>query len=309
MGKTKVWNTAGVEPPGVRELGTDQDRVWVGDTAAPPREQGLVVLGTPIGHAEFVRHHMRSLLADHRVLLHRLCQVGDLQTAWLLLSMCANPRANFYLRTMAPEDTLEFAAAHDEHMARAVTDLLGTPEDQLAAGQRAREVAQLPLCLGGLGLRCAARMAPAAWWASWADCLPMLRERAPALTADICRALDAGAAGLPPGLRQAAEARASWPRKATRRPPGRRWRWEHAPRPRKTGRWASGRTAGSSGRPEQETTEPGRASCNACRPQSAPCCAPRAARAPAGCSRSYPRASPCEFHPRSCAYSSCAACA
>ena len=181
--------------------------MWVGDTAAPPREQGLVVLGTPIGHAEFVRHHMRSLLADHRVLLHRLCQVGDLQTAWLLLSMCANPRANFYLRTMAPEDTLEFAAAHDEHMARAVTDLLGTPEDQLAAGQRAREVAQLPLCLGGLGLRCAARMAPAAWWASWADCLPMLRERAPALTADICRALDAGAAGLPPGLRQAAEAR------------------------------------------------------------------------------------------------------
>ncbi|CAK0888856.1 unnamed protein product, partial [Prorocentrum cordatum] len=207
MGKTKVWNAAGTEPPRVWELGTEQDRVWVGDTAAPPHEQGLVVLGTPIGHVECVRHHMRSMLADHRVLLHRLCQVGDLQTAWLLLSMCANPRANFHLRTMAPEDTLEFATAHDEYMAAAVTDLLGNPADQLAAGQTAREVAQLPLCLGGLGLRCAARMAPAAWWASWADCLPMLRERAPALTADICWALDTGAAGLPPGLRQAAEAR------------------------------------------------------------------------------------------------------
>ncbi|CAK0805609.1 unnamed protein product, partial [Prorocentrum cordatum] len=133
------------------------------------KTKGLVVLGTPIGHAEFVRHHMRSLLADHCFLLHRLCQVGDLQTAWLLLSMCANPRANFYMRTMAPEDALEFATAHDEHMAAAVTDLLGTPADQLAVGQTAREVAQLPLCLGGLGLRCAARMAPAASWASWAD--------------------------------------------------------------------------------------------------------------------------------------------
>ncbi|CAK0843435.1 unnamed protein product [Prorocentrum cordatum] len=45
--------------------------------------------------------------------------MGKTKTAWLLLSMCANPRANFYLRTMAREGALEFAVADDEHMAQA----------------------------------------------------------------------------------------------------------------------------------------------------------------------------------------------
>ncbi|CAK0864309.1 unnamed protein product, partial [Prorocentrum cordatum] len=115
-------------------------------------------------------------------------------TSWLLLSMCANLRANVYWRTMAPEETLEFVAAHDEHMA------------QLATGQAAREVAQLPLCLGGLGLRCAARMAPAAWWDTWADCLPMLRERAPADRGHLLGPRRRRGQA-PTGHRQAAEAR------------------------------------------------------------------------------------------------------
>ncbi|CAK0907245.1 unnamed protein product [Prorocentrum cordatum] len=208
MGKTKVCNAAGAGPPDVRDLGTEQDRVWVGDTAAPPHEQGAGFLVTPVGHAAFVCHHMRPLLADHRVLLHRLCQVGDLQTAWLLLSMCANPRANFYWRAMAPKRTRSSSRQPTTSTwKKAVTDLLGAPEDELATRERGREVAQLPLCLGALGLRCAVRMAPAASWASWADCLLMLQERAPAFAADTCRALYAGASGLPPGLRQAAEAR------------------------------------------------------------------------------------------------------
>ena len=42
--------------------------------------------------------------------------------------------------------------------------------------------ATLPMRLGGLGLRSASRMAPAAFWASWADALPMLSARLPELT-------------------------------------------------------------------------------------------------------------------------------
>ena len=40
-------------------------------------------------------------------------------------------------------------------------------------------LAQLPMRLGGCGLRSALRTAPAAWWASWADTLPMIRARHP----------------------------------------------------------------------------------------------------------------------------------
>ena len=51
-----------------------------------------------------------------------------------------------------------------------------------------------PLCpLGGFGLRSAQRMAPAAYWASWADCLAMLSKRLPDVSAHIMENLVNGA--------------------------------------------------------------------------------------------------------------------
>ena len=44
---------------------------------------------------------------------------------------------------------------------------------------RARQLSSLPLALGGLGLRSAIRSQHAAYWASWADSLPRIRERHP----------------------------------------------------------------------------------------------------------------------------------
>ena len=51
--------------------------------------------------------------------------------------------------------------------------------------EAARRVASLPMRLGGLGFRSARRMAPAAYWASWADCLSMLSQRLPDVTEHI----------------------------------------------------------------------------------------------------------------------------
>ena len=60
-------------------------------------------------------------------------------------------------------------------------------------------------------MRSAARLAPAIFLASWADCLPMLRDPCPALTDWLCRALEDAARGpargAPPCLLQAAAAR------------------------------------------------------------------------------------------------------
>ena len=49
-----------------------------------------------------------------------------------------------------------------------------------AERERARELASLPLRMGGLGLRSMSRCSRAAYWASWADALPMIQERNPA---------------------------------------------------------------------------------------------------------------------------------
>ena len=75
-------------------------------------------------------------------------------------------------------------------MQRAMASLLeGIPGDahQQAVAQ---DIASLPMRMGGLGIRSASRLAPAAFWASWADALPMLEKRLPPLAAEITTILE-----------------------------------------------------------------------------------------------------------------------
>ena len=64
------------------------------------------------------------------------------------------------------------ANEHDLDIWRCFSTLLGQ-----VSGFDHWEVASVPQCLGGLGLRSAARTAPAAYWASWADSVGMFRQR------------------------------------------------------------------------------------------------------------------------------------
>ena len=57
--------------------------------------------------------------------------------------------------------------------------------------------AQLPLRLGGCGLRSALRTAPAAYWASWADTLPMIQARHPEVAQCFYEQLREERAGVP----------------------------------------------------------------------------------------------------------------
>ena len=54
------------------------------------------------------------------------------------------------------------------------------PADPILAA--ARRIAFLPVVRGGLGLRSMSLLSPAAYWAAWADVLPIITERVPALT-------------------------------------------------------------------------------------------------------------------------------
>ncbi|CAK0863241.1 unnamed protein product [Prorocentrum cordatum] len=59
---------------------------------------GAIVATTPDGE------HFEGILAEHRRLLERLPHLGDLQSSWLQLSLRANPRANFFLKVLDPEE-------------------------------------------------------------------------------------------------------------------------------------------------------------------------------------------------------------
>ena len=108
-------------------------------------------------------------------------QLSDLQSAWLLPLNCAGPRSNYRSRTVAPQHNGDYARAHDEGMWATLCALLGKDALATETGSAAARTATLPLRLGGLGLRSAVRTGPAAFWASWADTLPMMANRCPEL--------------------------------------------------------------------------------------------------------------------------------
>ena len=66
--------------------------------------------------------------------------------------------------------------------------------------------AQLQLRRGGCGLRCASRLRFAAYWASWADSLAMIRERHPEVAARLVQQLEAGNEATAPSAMEAAQA-------------------------------------------------------------------------------------------------------
>ena len=202
LGKTRVYNRAGgPAPAGIAELG---EAVWTGN--APEAARGFLALGTPIGHPAYVASHTDARLREEARLLQELPLLPDLQCAWLILAMCAAPRADHLLRTLPPDLSASYARGHDDAVWQCLRDLLGEPDDRDPEVAAARRLALLPARLGGLGLQCAERVAPAAYWAAWADALPVLRLRRPEAAARCLAELEAGSASFALCLRAAAAA-------------------------------------------------------------------------------------------------------
>ena len=143
----------------------------------PDAQQGIKILGTPIGHPENVSRFLIRLTDEHQTLLNRIRLVGDVQAAWLLLVHCAAARATYALRCFDPEAVEGFARRHDQDMMECLSSILHTNFAEWS--DEARDIATLPMSLGGLGVRSAVRTSGPAHWASWADCLAMVQERHP----------------------------------------------------------------------------------------------------------------------------------
>ena len=112
----------------------------------------------------------------------------DVQRAWLLLVHCASARANYFLRSVRPEAVAEYAGLHDAGLWKCLSRILQV--DLSTCGWDTHDVATLPLALGGLGLRSAERASVPAYWASWADCMPMIRERHPQVAERLAATLE-----------------------------------------------------------------------------------------------------------------------
>ena len=175
-GKTQIWNGAGTEPPNVRDLASTA-AVWLGDAHLPPHQQGLKVLGLPVGSMEYIQAELRQLQAKQQPLFEARPGIPDFQTSWLLLLYCASPRVHYALRGVRPDLTRHFATEHDNAVHTCLARLLQQPNNELP--RPAIDTARLALQQGGLGLRSAHAHTAAAHWASWQDATPVLRQKMP----------------------------------------------------------------------------------------------------------------------------------
>ena len=158
-GKTQIWNRGGEHPVGCEALTKAAQTVdpnavvWRGDTQLAPQQQGIVVLGSTIGHEAFITAQLSIKRQEHQVLLDRIPHVTDVQTAWLLLLFCGATRANYWIRTVSPRFSGGFAQEHDEAVMRCLGRILHV--DPSALHPSVNQAATLPFSLGGLGIRSA----------------------------------------------------------------------------------------------------------------------------------------------------------
>ena len=121
---------------------------------------GMIALGTPFGHMEFVKAQLRVKAEEHEVLLNRVKAVSNLQCALLILFYCCVARACGGVRK---DTTMPSGRCSTVWWTSVQTKTLST--------------SSLPCRLGGVGLRNAVSGVQAAFWSSWADSLHMIWKR------------------------------------------------------------------------------------------------------------------------------------
>ena len=198
LGKLHAWCRGGGEGPA--DLAGLGPEIWMSNH--PSSKNGLIILGAPLGHPDFVAEHATSRMAEENRLLQKLPDLPDLQTAWALLFYSAVPRANHLLRVLPPSLSHQYAADHDTSIWHTLCAILGA-HDREHDGI-AKSAAALPTRMGGLGLRNANRTAPAAYWAAWADALPVMASKAPTFATAFTHLL-AEAIDIPPCFQEAAD--------------------------------------------------------------------------------------------------------
>ena len=178
--KTQVWSLRSQCPAGFQEQWRAGGLTLVGVPLGEP----LPPAGLPddsddfrvdLGDEDYVRDRCCETAERAAALLDRVAQLPTLASPHLparqlsaqLLRLCGSGKLTHLLRSTPPCMVQPAAVKYDHAVLDCYRELAGL--DALSPSETAQ--CQLPLRSGGRGLRCQARLAPAAWLASWAQCL------------------------------------------------------------------------------------------------------------------------------------------
>ena len=156
-------------------LVVERARVWRGGDEAGTVEQGIKILGTPLGHPDFVQNQLQQVREHHQTLLDRILLVPGRAVVLGSLAPLRCSAGKLFHSSVPPELSEEFATSHDNALWMCLLRVLDMPLD--ACARSAKDAASLPLAFGGMGLRSAARTAVPVYWASWGDALSMISQR------------------------------------------------------------------------------------------------------------------------------------
>ena len=139
---------------------TDQDPLGLGIRRI--REQGIVLLGSPLGSFPFVQEMIMEKIEAVRDITNHLPLIQDPHSEFVLLRSCFSlPKVMFLLRTIPSTLHLELWKVFDCLVRDTLTNILGSTVDDLAWAQ-----SQLPVAMGGLGLRSAEEHSASAYISS-----------------------------------------------------------------------------------------------------------------------------------------------
>ena len=181
--QTRAWNSAGEEPPGLFEELPPEDTehpCWTGNWAIPAAQQGVVVLGSPMGSREFIATKLAQRLKKPGPSPESDAACAQPAVGVMDFAVyCAAPRSTYLLRTLSPTDTADFAASHDAAIQHSLAQMLAGGDGDKPLPELSHRRAQPPLSMGGLGLASAGQQRHAAYWSSWADTARALRQLQP----------------------------------------------------------------------------------------------------------------------------------
>jgi hypothetical protein len=144
----------------------DSSLLDVSALKTPGRNEGVVVLGAPIGSPTFVKAFVRATPIKLVGALERVLLMKSAQCRVLLLRYCAVPKINFLLRAVPPSLLSEEAREYDKVILHFLALFQGFGSEHPIW----RQLVSLPIGLGGVGLTSASASAPFAYTASAADC-------------------------------------------------------------------------------------------------------------------------------------------
>lgn len=150
--KSTIWSPA---HPGLDEDPLEKGLVPIGD-------EGVILLGAPLGSEEFVGGEIERKVEKVRQVTELLPMLEDPHSESVLLRSClALPKLSFILRAVDASRHAHHLQEFDSITREGLTRILGAP-----IGGRTWQQGKLPVSMGGLGLRAAENHGPVAYAAS-----------------------------------------------------------------------------------------------------------------------------------------------